>query len=66
MRTHTHTDLQPRADSETEEVEVTLSVSKAINLSHLKWCECVSARVCAKKCVSMYACVDLCGQKPTV
>lgn len=47
--THIKTCLQPGADSDTKEVEVTLSVSEAINLCHLELCVCVG--VCARVCV---------------
>ena len=42
--------MLPGADSDTKEVEVTLSVSRAINLCHLK--RCVAVCVCVQMCSS--------------
>lgn len=41
--THIETYMQPGADSDTKEVEVTLSVTEAINLCHLELCVWVQA-----------------------
>ena len=48
---HTRRRVLPGADSDTKEVEVTLSVSRAINLCHLK------------RCVAVCACVQMCSSQ---
>lgn len=57
--------MQLGADSDTKEVEVTLSVSEAINLCHLKLCVSLCLQMCASgsqqlaRNNAVYACVCL-------
>lgn len=54
---HTDTQMQPGADSDTKEVEVTQSLSEAINLCQLKLCVCVAANSWLKKTVCVCVCL---------
>lgn len=68
---HTETPARPRADSDTKEVEVTLSVSKAINLCHLKLCVQMSANwrqhlagnSCVCECICVLTWMTVSGQQ---